>query len=133
VGRRLALRLLFRLRTAAAALRVAVEVERGMGGRAWRAAHQEALSRAARATWSDGLAARDGDAAAHRATLAGAAWAAQIHGELRERFDEDFWRNPRTAEALAGRLAAGSPGPEKERPPLAYAAEALAARLGGGS
>jgi hypothetical protein len=104
-----------------------------MGGRAWRAAHQEALSRAARATWSDGLAARDGDAAAHRATLAGAAWAAQIHGELRERFDEDFWRNPRTAEALAGRLAAGSPGPEKERPPLAYAAEALAARLGGGS
>lgn len=130
VVRRLALRLLFRLRTAAAALRVAAEVERGTGGRAWHEAHREALSRAALAPWPVGLAGRDADVEAHRATLAGATWAAQIQVDLRERFDEDYWRNPRTAEALAGRLAAGSPGPGTDRPPLAYAAEALLARLG---
>jgi hypothetical protein len=130
VVRRLALRLLFQLRARAAALRVAAEVERGTSGRAWREAHREALSLAALATWPDGLAARDADAEAHRTALAGAAWAAQIQNDLRNRFDEDYWRNPRTAEALAGRLAAGSPGPETERPPLAFAAEALAARLG---
>ena len=131
VVRRLALRRLFQLRAAAAALRVAAEVERGTSGRAWAEAHREALSGAGLANWPDGLAARDAGAEGHRATLAGAAWAAQIQGDLRNRFDEDYWRNPRTAEALAGRLAAGRPGPEKERPPLAFAAEALAARLGG--
>jgi hypothetical protein len=87
--------------------------------------------RAAMATWPDGLAARDADAEPHRTALAGAAWAVQIQADLRNHFDEDYWRNPRTAEALAGRLAAGRPGPEKERPPLAFAAEALVARLGG--
>ena len=51
--------------------------------------------------------------------------------DLRERCDEDFWRNPRTPEALAGRLAAGQAGPETERPPLAFAAEALVRRLEG--
>ena len=55
-----------------------------------------------------------------------------IRHDLRERFDEDYWRNPRTGEALAGRIAAGSPGPEKERPPLARAAEALGALLAAG-
>jgi hypothetical protein len=131
VVRRLALRLLFQLRARSAALRVAVEVERGTGGRAWHEAHREALSRAALAGWPEGFAPRDADAGAHRAALAGAAWAAAIRHDLRERFDEDYWRNPRTGEALAGRLAAGSPGPEKERPPLARAAEALGALLGG--
>lgn len=132
VVRRLALRTLFAHRASAAALRVAAEVERGTSGRAWREAHREALSRAAMATWPDGLAARDADAEPHRTALAGAAWAVQIQADLRNHFDEDYWRNPRTAEALAGRLAAGRPGPEKERPPLAFAAEALVARLGGG-
>ncbi|HYG69360.1 MAG TPA: hypothetical protein VD838_16930, partial [Anaeromyxobacteraceae bacterium] len=33
--------------------------------------------------------------------------AARWRVELRERFDEDWWRNPRTAAWLAGRLAAG--------------------------
>ena len=132
VVRRLALRLLFQLRSRAAALRVAVEVERGTGGRAWHEAHREALSRAALAGWPVGLAPRDADAAPHRASLAGAAWAAAIRHDLRERFDEDYWRNPRTAEALAGRIAAGSPGPQAERPPLARAAEALVALLGAG-
>ena len=44
VIRRLALRLLFQLRARAAALRVAVEVERGLGGQAWHGTHREALS-----------------------------------------------------------------------------------------
>ena len=132
VVRRLALRLLFQLRARAAAMRVAVEVERGTGGRAWHEAHREALSRAALASWPDGLAPRDADAGAHRAVLAGAAWAAAIRHDLREQFDEDYWRNPRTGEALAGRIAAGSPGPEEERPPLARAAEALGALLAAG-
>jgi hypothetical protein len=132
VVRRLALRILLQLRARAAALRVAAEVERGTAGRAWEEAHVEALSLAALARWPGGLAARDADAGPHRAALAGAAWAASLRLELRDRFDEDYWRNPRTGEALAGRIAAGSPGPEKERPPLAFAAEALGALLGGG-
>lgn len=132
VVRRLALRLLFQLRARAAALRVAVEVERGTGGQAWHEAHREALSGAALGDWPEGLAARDADAEAHRTALRGAAWAAAIRHDLRERFDEDYWRNPRTGEALAGRIAAGSPGPERERPPLARAAEALGALLGAG-
>ena len=132
VIRRLALRLLFQLRARAAALRVAVEVERGTGGHAWHEAHRAALSRAAMAGWPDGFASRDGDAEAHRTALAGAAWAAAIRHDLRERFDEDYWRNPRTGEALAGRLAAGSPGPRSERPPLARAAEALVSVLEAG-
>lgn len=129
VIRRLALRLLFQLRARAGALRVAVEVERGTGGRAWHEAHREALSRATLAAWPDGLAARDADADRLRESLAGAAWAAVIRHDLRERFDEDYWRNPRTGEALAGRLAAGSPGPDTERPPLARAAAALVSIL----
>ncbi len=131
VARRLALRLLFQLRVRAAAFRVATEVERGTGGRAWHEAHREALTRATLASWPDGLAHRDDDAGELRATLAGAAWAAAIRHDLRERFDEDYWRNPRTGEALSGRLAAGSPGPQEERPPLAGAAEALVSVLEG--
>lgn len=129
VIRRLALRLLFQLRARAGALRVAVEVERGTAGRAWHEAHRDALSRATLAGWPDGLAARDADAGRLRESLAGAAWAAAIRRDLTERFDADYWRNPRTGEALAGRLAAGSPGPETERPPLARAAEALVSIL----
>jgi hypothetical protein len=133
VVRKLALRLLFQLRARAAALRVAVEVRRGTSGRAWSEAHREAMTRAALASWPDGLAARDAGVEEHLAALSGAAWAMQIQAELRNRFDEDYWRNPRTAEGLAGRLAAGSPGPDAERPPLAFAAEGLVARLGGNS
>jgi hypothetical protein len=129
VIRQLALRALLGLRTSAAALRVATEVERGTSGEAWREAYAEALSRATGARWPGVLAARDGDAAAHRATLAGAAWGARMAEDLRQRLDEDYWRNPRTPEAMAGRLAAGRAGPETERPPLALAAEALVRRL----
>jgi len=130
--RALSLSRLFALRAGAAALRVAAEVERGTSGAAWREAHRQALSAAALAAWPDGLAARDGDADERGALLAGAAWAERLRLSLRERFDADWWRNPRTAGHLAGLLAAGSAGPETERPPLALAAEALVAKLSAG-
>ncbi len=127
--RALALRRLFQLRARAAALRVATEVERGTSGAAWRGAHREALSSAALASWPDGLAARDGDADAHAAALSGAAWAEKLRRDLVERYDEDFWRNPRAAGAMAGLLACGRAGSEGERPPLSSAAEALVRRM----
>jgi hypothetical protein len=132
LARGVALRALAGLRARAAALRVAAEGERGTSGRAWRAAHRDALSAAMLAAWPDGLAARDARADAHRDALAGAAWAERLRDDLRERFDEDWWRNPRTAPWMAGVLAAGRVGPEKERPPLAVAAGAWTGRLGGG-
>jgi len=125
----LALRRLFALRTSAAALRVATEVARGTAGAAWREAHRDALSQATLAAWPDGLAGRDADADAHAAALRGAALAARLARSLRDRFDEDWWRNPRAAEALGGMLAAGAvaPGtsPEGEAPRLREGAEAL--------
>jgi hypothetical protein len=52
---------------------------------------------------------------------------------VRERFDEDWWRNPRTAAHLGALLAAGRL-PDGETPPLAAnAARALVARLEGGA
>lgn len=146
VLRDLALRELFRLRAHAAALRVATEVERGLSGAAWRDAYQEAMSGALLATWEPVRAARDGDARRHAAALAGAGIAARWRVELRERFDEDWWRNPRTAAHLAALLAggralpeadAGAPGPAQaagtgETSPRRAAAE-LVATLGGGS
>jgi hypothetical protein len=133
LARALALRQLFRLRARAAALRVAAEVERGTAGAAWHEAHREALSLAAGAAWPTGLAARDADAGAHAAALSGAARAARLRTALVERFDEDWWRNPRSAGALAGWLAAG--GEETtaagDRAPLAAGAAALVAVLGG--
>ncbi len=126
--RALALRQLFRLRAAAAALRVATEVERGLGGAPWYEAHREALGRAALAVWPLGLAARDGDAGRAAAALAGAARAEALRRRLVERFDEDWWRNPRTREALGPWLAAGG-GPAEDEPPLALSATALLAKM----
>jgi hypothetical protein len=126
--RALALRQLFRLRTSAAALRVATEVERGTSGVAWREAHREAMALATLASWPPALAARDGDAAPHAAALLGAARAEALRRTLEERFDEDWWRNPRTVEALAGVLAAGG-APAGEEPKLALGAEPLVARM----
>jgi len=130
--RALALRRLFALRARAAALRVATEVERGTSGAAWREAHRDALSSASLAAWPDGLAARDADAGAHAAALAGAAWAAQLRDRLVEGYDEDYWRNPKVAPALAGILAADRAAPEAEKPPLATAAAALVRKLESG-
>ncbi len=131
--RDLALRRLFALRTAAAALRVATEVERGLSGAAWRDAYRAALGGATGADWDGVRAARDADASAQAAALAGAASGERLRREVRERFDEDWWRNPRTAEFLAALLAAGrlpEPAPG-ERPAAADAARTLAARLEG--
>jgi hypothetical protein len=108
--RDLALRTLFRLRVHAAALRIATEVERGLSGAAWREAYRDALSDATGAEWDGARAARDADATEHGTALAGAGLAARWRVDLRERFDEDWWRNPRTAGWLAGLLAAGDAG-----------------------
>ena len=122
--RALALRQLFRLRAAAAALRVATEVERGTSGAAWHEAYREALLRAAYASWPAGLAARDGDGARAAALLTGAARAERLRRSLVERHDEDWWKNPRSAEVLASWLAAGGAWAEEE-PPLGVGAEPL--------
>ena len=124
--RLLALRRLFALRARAASLRVAAEVERGTSGAAWRSAHREALTLAARASWPEGLAALDGDGAEALAALRGAARAERLRAEWVERLDEDWWRNPRAAEAVAGLLAGGEEGPE---PPLRLAGQAIARRM----
>jgi hypothetical protein len=107
VLRAVGMRRLLGLRAAAAALRVATEVQRGLSGAAWREAHREGLSGALQATWEGVLASHDADPAPLAATLRGFAAGERLRLELRERFDEDWWRNPRTREHLAGLLAAG--------------------------
>jgi hypothetical protein len=128
LARALALRQLFRLRASAAALRVGAEVERGLSGAAWREAHREALAQATFAAWPHGLAARDGDAGRPAAALVGAARAEALRRRLVERFDEDWWRNPRSREVIVPWLAAGC-GWEGEEAPLALGGEALLARM----
>jgi hypothetical protein len=56
-----------------------------------------------------------------------------LGSEVRERFDEDWWRNPRTASFLAGLLAAGTLPPADPAPAAADAARALAGKLEGKS
>jgi hypothetical protein len=129
LARELALRELFRLRAQAAALRIATEVERGLSGAAWREAYREALSAAALASWEGDLAARAAEAPAICAALAGAAAAVRLRAEIRDRFDEDWWRNPRTAAHLAGLLAAGRLEPPAGTPAPRDAARALVDRL----
>jgi hypothetical protein len=126
--RALALRQLFRLRSRAAAFRVATEVERGTSGAAWHEAHREAMALAALATWPVGLAARDCDGSAHAAALLGAARAEHLRRTIVERCDEDWWKNPRSAEVVGSWLAAGGAWAGDE-PALAVAAEALVARM----
>ncbi|HEX9306216.1 MAG TPA: hypothetical protein VF894_01920 [Anaeromyxobacter sp.] len=132
VVRDLALRRLLALRADGAALRVAVEVERGLSGAAWREAHRAALHAATSATWEGVRAARDGDAAALAARLCGAEAGEELRRELVERFDEDWWRNPRTAAHLAGLLAAGRLPRAEAPPPGGLAARHLVSRLEGG-
>jgi len=107
VRRDLALRRLFALRARAAAFRVASEVQRGLSGEAWRKTYREALTDATGAAWDPVRAARDGDALDHAAALSGAGAGEWLRREVRERYDEDWWRNPRMSEFLAGLLAAG--------------------------
>jgi hypothetical protein len=131
--RDLALRRLFALRAGAAALRVATEVERGLSGAAWRDAYREALGAATGATWDGVRAARDADGPAHAAALGGAAAGERLRRAVRERFDEDWWRNPRAAGFLASLLREGQPtgsdgGADQD---AADAARVLVARLEG--
>ncbi|BDG03747.1 hypothetical protein [Anaeromyxobacter oryzae] len=129
--RDLALRRLLSLRARAAALRVATEVTRGLSGAAWREGYRDALTAATGAIWEGVRAARDADAAGHASALVGAGAGERLRDEVRERFDEDWWRNPRTASFLAGLLAAGRlPDAAGDASP-ARAAAALAARLEG--
>jgi hypothetical protein len=128
--RALRLRRLFALRARAAAFRIAAEVERGMCGRAWRDAYRDAMTSALSAEWDAVRAARDADGPAHRAALAGAGQGEALRRAVVERFDEDWWRNPRTAEHLAALLAAGRlPADEAATPSLA--ARALAEGMAG--
>lgn len=107
VLRAVGLRRLLHLRGAGAALRVATEVERGLSGQAWRESHREALSSALLAAWDGVRASRDAESAPLAAVVRGFAEGERLRRALRERFDEDWWRNPRTREQLAGLLAAG--------------------------
>ena len=101
------LRRLLSARCAAAALRVATEASRGLSGQAWREAHREALGAATGAAWDGVRASRDGDAAPLVTAVRGLAEGERLRAGLRERFDEDWWRNPRTREHLAALLAGG--------------------------
>ncbi len=133
VVRDLALRRMFALRADGAALRVAAEVERGLSGAAWREAHGAALHAATGASWDPGRAARDGDADLLAARLRGAERGEQLRRELVERYDEDWWRNPRSAPHLAGLLAAGRLPPEEAPPAGGLAARHLVSKLQGGA
>jgi hypothetical protein len=133
VVRELSLRRLLALRADGAALRVATEVERGLSGAAWREAHRAALHAATGASWEGARAARDDDAARLAARLRGAEAGEALRRELVERFDEDFWRNPRTGAHLAGLLAAGALPPPAQKPEGGLAARHLARQLEGGA
>ncbi len=131
VVRDLGLRRLFALRADAGALRVATEVERGLSGAPWREAHREALTAATGAVWDRVRASRDADAGRLAVRVRGAGAGEKLRAEIRDRFDEDWWRNPRTAAHLAGLLAAGALPSGEAPPPAAGAARMLAARLEG--
>ncbi len=131
VVRDLALRRLFALRAGAAALRVASEVERGLSGASWREGYRDALSAAAGADWDSVRASRDADGPGLAAALRGAALGERLRLELRERFDEDWWRNPRTGGHLAPLLAAGAAPAEEPAPRVSLAAKALVSKLEG--
>jgi hypothetical protein len=128
VSRALALRALFRLRASAAAARVASEVERGMSGARWREAHREALTSACHAAWDGVRAARDAEAGPLLARVRGFAAGERLRLQLRDQFDEDWWRNPRSPAHLAGLLAAGHFG-ETSEPSAPEAARGLVGLL----
>jgi hypothetical protein len=132
VVRDLSLRRLLALRADGAAVRVAAEVERGLSGARWRESYRSALHAATTATWDGARASRDGDADLLAARLRGAEAGESLRRELVERFDEDWWRNPRTAAHLAGLLAAGRLPPREHPPEGGLAARHLAGRLEGG-
>ncbi len=76
---------------------------------------------------------RAADAGARAARVRGAAAGERLRAEVRERFDEDWWRNPRTAAHLAALLAAGRLPESDPPPPVRAATGALVERLEGGA
>jgi len=76
-------------------------------------------------------AARDAEAGPLLARVAGFAAGERLRLELRERFDEDWWRNPRSPGHLAGLLAAGRFA-ETEQPSVPAAARGLVVLLEAG-
>jgi hypothetical protein len=133
VIRDLSLRRLLALRIDGAALRVAAEVERGLAGAPWREAYRAALHAATTAAWEGARASRDADADRLAARVRGAEAGEALRRTLVERFDEDWWRNPRTAAHLAGLLAAGGLPPPATKPEGGLAARTLAGHLDGGA
>jgi hypothetical protein len=133
VVRDLSLRRLLALRADGAALRVAAEVERGLAGAAWRESYRAALHAATGARWEGARAARDADADRLAVRLRGAEAGEALRRALVERYDEDWWRNPRTSAHLAGLLAAGRLPPPPEKPEGGLAARHLVGNLEGGA
>jgi hypothetical protein len=131
VVRDLGLRRLLALRADAAAVRVAAEAARGLSGQAFREAHRAALHGATSAAWEGVRAARDGDADRLASRLRGAEAGESLRRALVERFDEDWWRNPRTAGHLASLLAAGRLPPDGGPKAGGLAARSLLAALEG--
>jgi len=79
----------------------------GFSGRAG-ALSRDLFQRACGAALPTGLAVRDLDPWLEPfAGLRGRAFAASAYRDLRERFDEDFWRNPRAGAAIQGLFARG--------------------------
>ena len=90
---------------AARCLAAAQAQEQGLGGRA-ASAHRDLFARAALCELPKGLALCDLDPFAPGAELQGRALAGRLRAVLREKFDEDWWRNPRALpklQALWGR------------------------------
>jgi hypothetical protein len=104
-------------------------VERGMSGAAWREGYRDAMTSALGATWDGVRAARDADGSAHRSALAGAGQGEALRRSFVERFDEDWWLNPRTAEHLAALVTEGRL-PEQEASVPSVAAIALSGAMG---
>jgi len=81
--------------------------------------------------WDPVRASRDDDAARLAAAIAGAGAGEALRRAVRERFDEDWWRNPRTAAHLAALLAAGRLPETETPPPAAEASRMLVEKLEG--
>lgn len=91
---------------AARALASAQARELGLSARA-ASLHRDLYARAALAELPLGLALEGLDPFAPAAPLEGRALAAAIRAFLRERYDEDWWRNPRSLASLDGLFARG--------------------------
>lgn len=92
---------------AARTLAASHALENGLTARA-ASAHRELFARAAGADLPAGLALCDLDPFAPSAELRGRALAARLRAWLRDLYDEDWWRNPRSRQSLAMLWGRGS-------------------------